>query len=115
MTEQEKIKEGSIVISQTDKSSRFAVLCKKQYLESGRVHTMKDKKISWREVSYIQAQVNSHVWWLTHILKYGNDTDPKRVLKSLQNHSLEVPDMVLTLIRNFIRTPGATYSRARWR
>ena len=93
----EKIKEGQIIVSQTDKSSRFAVLSRKQYMESGMVHTSKDKKISWKEVSYIQAQVNSHVWWLTHILRYGEETDPGRVLKNLQNHSIEVPEMVLLI------------------
>ena len=43
-TLKDKIKQGELVVSQTDKSSRFAVLTKKQYLDSGRVHTAKDKK-----------------------------------------------------------------------
>ena len=90
-----KIKEGELIVSQTDKSSRFAVLTKQQYLESGKVHTSKDKEISWKEVGYMQAQVNSHVWWLSHILGYAKKTDPTRMLRNIQNHYLEVPDMAL--------------------
>ena len=40
-----KIKEGKIIVSQTDKSSRFAVLSRKRYMKSGMVHASKDKKI----------------------------------------------------------------------
>ena len=43
-TLKDRIKEGELIVSQTDKSSRFAVLSKQQYLESGKVHTSKDKE-----------------------------------------------------------------------
>ena len=71
----EKIKEGTLIITQTDKSSRFAVLTKDQYLQSGKSHTIKDKKITWREVNYLQSQVNNHVWWLAQIVGYSKNTD----------------------------------------
>ena len=90
-----RIKEGEIIISQTDKSSRFAVLTKKQYLDAGKVHTSKDKEITWKEVKYIQSQINAHVWWITNALGYGEKTDPSRVMKNFQNHSLEIPDMAI--------------------
>ena len=93
----DKIKEGEIIITQTDKSSRFAVLTKDQYLQSGHVHTKKDKKITWKEVNYLQSQVNSHVWWLAQIVGYARDTDQGRMLKNLLNHSLEVPEMSLLI------------------
>ena len=96
-TLKDRIKEGELIVSQTDKSSRFAVLSKQQYLESGKVHTSKDKEISWKEVAYLQKQINSHVWWLTKILKYGQKKDPERLLRNLQNHCLEVPDMALLI------------------
>ena len=91
----ERVMEGEIIVCQTDKSSRFAVLTKQQYLDSGRIHTEKDKKITWKDIKYIQSQVNNHVWWLSHILGYAEKTDSSRMLKNLQNHSLEVPDMAL--------------------
>ena len=93
----DRMKEGELVVTQTDKSSRFAVLTQQQYLESGKVHTKKDKEISWKEVRYIQTQINSHVWWLSHILGYASKTDPARMLRNIQNHHLEVPDMALLI------------------
>ena len=91
----DKVKEGEIVVCPTDKSSRFAVLTKQQYLESGKTHTNKDKEVGWKEVRYMQTQINGHVWWISHILGYGNKIDPSRMLRNLQNHSLEVPEMNL--------------------
>ena len=91
----ERIKNGEIMVCQTDKSSRFAVLTKEQYLRSGRTHTEKDQEISWKEVKYMQGQINAHVWWLTHIFGYATKTDQSRMMKNLQNHSPEVPAMAL--------------------
>ena len=91
----EKIKSGEIMVCQTDKSSRFAALTKEQYLRSGNIHTEKDQEITWKEVRNLQSHVNAHVWWLTHILGYADKTDPSRMLKNLQNHSLEIPEMSL--------------------
>ena len=85
------------MIAQTDKSSRFAVLTLKQYLESGYSHTKKDKVSSWKEVKYLQGQVNSHVWWLNKILNNGKKTDPDRMMKNYQNHSMEIPEMSILI------------------
>ena len=84
-----KMKAGALIISQTDKSSRFAVMTKEQYLESGRVHTQKDKKILWKDVSHLQTQVNNHVWWVTQAIQYSGNKDPKRMMRNVMNHSLE--------------------------
>ena len=92
-----KIKAGSLIISQTDKSARFAVLTRNQYLDSGKEHTKKDKKITWRDVGHLQTKVNNHVWWIAQILQYSESKDSKRMLKNLVNHSLEVPDMALLI------------------
>ena len=92
-----KVKNGDLMIAQTDKSSRFAVLTLKQYLESGYSHTKKDKVSSWKEVKYLQGQVNSHVWWLNKILNNGKKTDPDRMMKNYQNHSMEIPEMSILI------------------
>ena len=63
-----KIKEGDVVVTPTDKSSRLAVMTKEQYQEAGSVHTSKDKHIDWNTVSKLQRNVNSHVWWLAQIV-----------------------------------------------
>ena len=90
-----RIAEGELIIGQTDKSSRFAVMTRKQYLDAGKVHTNKDLKVGWQDVKYTQGQLNSHMWWVAKILGYGKRTDPERVLKNLQNHYLELPEMAL--------------------
>ena len=56
-----RVSDGELIICQTDKSSRFSVLSRKQYLDSGKQHTEKDKKITWKEAKYIQGQLNSHL------------------------------------------------------
>ena len=90
-----RIKNDEIIVSQTDKSSRFAVLTLKQYLESGNMHTEKDEKISWSKIKYLQGQVNSHVWWISKIIGNASKTNFKRMQKNIQPVSMEVPEMVL--------------------
>ena len=96
---EKKVQKGEIVITSTDKSSRFALLTKEQYLSSGNVHTDKDEKISWDRVKYIQSQVNSHMWWLSNIVGYCKKTDPKRMNNNIQGSIMEIPEMVL-LVKN---------------
>ena len=90
-----RIKNGELYITSTDKSSRFALLNKAQYLEAGRVHTSKDRKIDWNRVKYLQSQVNAHMWWLTNVVGYSKDKDTARMNKNIQGSSMEIPDMVL--------------------
>ena len=90
-----RVKSGEIVISQTDKSSRFAILTKQQYIESGTVHTSKDHKVDWNTIKYLQGQVNSHVWWISQIMGDAIKTDQKRMNSNTQNTNIEVPSMVL--------------------
>ena len=90
-----KIEDGTIVITQTDKSSRFAVMTKSQYLLAGAEHTKKDRAVDWRTVSNIQERVNSHMWWLTNIVGYSKNKEKKRMLKNVIDHGREVPEMIL--------------------
>ena len=90
-----RIKEEELVIAQTDKSSRFTVLSRKQYIESGEKHTKKDKLIGWKEVKELQRHTNDHVWWLSRALRYAEDTDSTRMTQNLIDHGGEVPEMVL--------------------
>ena len=68
-----RIKEGSIVVCQTDKTKRFAVLTPEQYLESGLEHTKNDVEIEPSEVKKIQKNVNDHVFWLKEIFNCGSN------------------------------------------
>ena len=42
-----RVANGDIVVCQTDKSGRFCVLTREQYLEAGLVHTANDQPWSW--------------------------------------------------------------------
>ena len=90
-----RVKEGEIVVAQTDKSSRFTLLTRSQYLQSGLKHTEKDRKITWRDVKKLQRTTNNHVWWLSRILRYSEEKDQERMTKNIQDHGAEIPEMVL--------------------
>ena len=90
-----RIKQGDLVIAQTDKSSCFAVLSVKQYLQAGECHTKKDREISWKDVEYLQNQVNSHTWWISRILNYSKNSDERRMTRNIIASGQEIPDMVL--------------------
>ena len=64
----QRIKEG-IVVCQTDKTKRFAILTPEQYLESGLTHTKNDIEIEPTGVTKIQKCVNNHVFWLSFQLR----------------------------------------------
>ena len=92
-----RVDNGELVVCQTDKSSRLTVLTLEQYLDSGRVHTLKDEKVNWKNVKYLQGQVNNHVWWISKALGNASKSDPQRMNRNTQSSSMEVPDMVLLL------------------
>ena len=92
-----RIKDGEIYITSTDKSSRFALLNCEQYLAAGEAHTSKDIEISWDQVKYLQSQTNSHMWWLSRIVKYCKDGDEDRMNKNISSSSVEVPEMVILI------------------
>ena len=68
-----RIKDGSIIICETDKSKRFATLSPSQYIESGNVHTKKDIEISPDQIKRLQNHVNDHVWWFNKIMNTGTN------------------------------------------
>ena len=56
-----KVREGSILICQTDKSGRFAALTRKQYEEAGEKHTRGDQEVSLDYVAANERLINGHV------------------------------------------------------
>ena len=90
-----RIDSGELRVTQTDKSSRFAVLTNEQYLAAGFEHTKKDQEINWQTVKSLQRQVNNHMWWLIRIVNYGKNKEMDRMQRNTQNNTLEVPEMVL--------------------
>ena len=73
------------MVSQTDKSGRFAVLTLEQYIASGKVHTITDECNDWKDVKYLPGQVNNHVWWISKALDNAENTDQKRMHRNIQH------------------------------
>ena len=68
-----RIKDGSIVICETDKSKRFAALSPSQYIQAAEVHTQKDIEIGPEQIKRLQNHVNDHVWWFNKIMNTGKN------------------------------------------
>ena len=102
-----RIKAGEICVTQTDKSGRLCVMTKKQYLAAGRLHTSNDREISWKQVKYLQNQVNNHTWWLSEILGYSLNKDKDRMQENLIDHGMEVPEMKLLIKDHKKWSPGS--------
>ena len=92
-----RIKQGEVVVTMTDKSGRMAVVTRDQYFKSGEAHTKKDKQLAWNEVKYIQNQLNNHTWWLSSILGNSKGTDQSRMFKNIHDNSAQLPEMHLLL------------------
>ena len=60
-----RLKSGEIVVMQTDKSGKFALVTPEIYKQTGAVHTAKDREIGMIEIEAIQSKMNGHVsMWL---------------------------------------------------
>ena len=89
---------GEIVVCQTDKSGRFAVLSRQQYIDAGKVHIKDDREIDIEESNAIQRHLNGHMRWWSEITNLGEDWDQKnRSLRNLLNHGLAVCPMTILI------------------
>ena len=93
-----RVASGELIVCQTDKSGRFCVLTRSQYLEAGLEHTKKDRKISQEDHEEIQRAVNGHMrWWGTIWCLGSNWSQEARCLSNLLNHGLGVCPMTLLI------------------
>jgi hypothetical protein len=93
---QKRIKAGELIVAQTDKSGRFSVLSRKQYIEAGEVHTMKDKQIGTEESKMIEHHLNGHMRWWAEMTGIGDNWDQRdRSVRNLLNHELVTCPMTL--------------------
>ena len=87
---------GELIICQTDKSGRFCVLTREQYLEAERVHVDKDRKIDLEEQKEVERAVNGHMRWWNEIWSLGgNWSQESRCLANLLKHGLGACPMTL--------------------
>ena len=68
---QKRVKNGELIVTETDKSNRFCVLKSSQYYEAGQKHVVKDQKESHEQARAIQKVVNDHSYWLRKIFGLG--------------------------------------------
>ena len=66
-----RVENGELVVTETDKSKRFCLLTREQYLESGKKHVQKDVEIQPHDLLQIQSNVNTHCEWLSQIFNVG--------------------------------------------
>ena len=93
-----RIKKGEVVVCQTDKSKRFAILSQQQYLASGNIHTSKDMEIQPHLIKKIQSYVNDHTWWAKEILQCGaNWNHFDRMSTNLEDKGEQVCKMSLLI------------------
>ena len=85
----DRVKAGDIIICATDKSGRFAVLSRKQYIEAGEEHTKNDKEINLEESKAVERELNGHMRWWADMTGLGEQLDQKdRSVRNLLNHGL---------------------------
>ena len=97
-TLKKQIREGQIIVAETDKIKRFAILSPSQYLASGAIHTNNDMEISPNQIKRIQTTVNDHLWWFKGITNVGSNWKHEdRMAKNLKDKGEQSCNMVLLI------------------
>ena len=95
---QKRVKTGELVIAQTDKSGKFCVLTKEQYMEAATVHIKDDRKLSLEESRMIENHLNGHMrWWAEMTCLSDNWNQRDRAVRNLLNHGLAVCPLTLLI------------------
>ena len=86
-----RVSDGELVVLQTDKSGRFAVMRMETYIKAGEVHTGKDREVGWQEITSNQSRLNGHVSMWLKIFRAGQRWKHEdRMRESMINHSMAV-------------------------
>ena len=93
---QTRIKKGEIVVIKTDKSSKFAVTTRDEYIKMGQDHVAQDKVIDRQELIELEETLNGHSKAWCHIWGSGKDHNHfDRILTSKVTHSENVANLYL--------------------
>ena len=93
-----RVEQGNIVVVETDKSKKFALLTREQYIESGLQHTNNDLEIQPENVKRVQNVVNDHVHWLQQITGVGKNCGHEdRMRRNLIDKGEQVCQMSLLI------------------
>ena len=93
-----RVKDGEIMITETDKSKRFSVLTREQYIDSGKKHTEKDILVNKEQIHKVQKYVNDHCDWMREIFMCGTNWNHcERVAGSMDDNSEAVAPLYLLI------------------
>ena len=91
------MKNGEIVIVQTDKTGKLCVMSREAYEEAGMVHTSKDEEVGQKTVEKIEKEINGNVSLMTKFFRLGKGWNQVgRVRETLITNSQALCPMYLT-------------------
>ena len=91
-----KVKDGNLIIVQTDKSGSFAVMSMKEYERAGKKHTDKDIEVDLNFLVENQRRINGHISMLLKTFMAGSDHKHQARIRALRiTHSLSVAPLYL--------------------
>ena len=93
-----RIKKGELVVCQSDKSNKFCVLSREQYIAAGLSHCSKDLKVNSTEVKRLQAFVNSNVAWIHDIVGTGHHWNHHdRIIRSTNDQGCQIAPLKILI------------------
>ena len=91
-TLKEKMKDEDLVCFETDKTGKFALDRKQNYIDKMRKHIIADEIISMKEVKKIEKELNEHAEHLVRITNTGlNTNQAKRIKGNLKTNDNQIP------------------------
>ena len=95
---QQRVASGELIVTETDKSKRFCIMTREQYVKSGEKHTSKDVIVGPDQFKKVQKCVNSHCEWLSQIFKCGENWQHNdRIVNSMSYESEAVAPLYLLI------------------
>ena len=94
----QRIKDKEIVVRPTDKSHKLCVCTWTNYLEQGKSHTEKDRKVTWGEVESMVRVCNSTARALTKIFRVGESKGSRnreRVMDAYTSNMVSIPPLAM--------------------
>ena len=92
-----RVKNGEIVIVQTDKTGKLCIMSREAYEEAGMVHTNKDEEVGQKTVEKIEREINGNVSLMTKFFRLGKGWNQVgRVRETLITNSQALCPMYLT-------------------
>jgi hypothetical protein len=93
---QKRVADGSLVICETDKSSRFAVMSREEYIEAGKKHVDKDMEVDMDFMVKNQRRINGHMSMIMKTFRVGEEWNHQARLRATKlTYSLSVAPLYL--------------------